>query len=56
VIYCTKRTVPLLEAFGRVPADRAVAITDGMTLDVGEYELQFFVNPQHPLARNHDDL
>ena len=45
VIYCTKKAVPLLEAFGRVPADRAVAITDGMTLEVGEYELQFFETP-----------
>ena len=28
-----------------VPADRAVAITDGMTLAVGDYELQFFDTP-----------
>ncbi len=35
VIYCTKKAVPLLEAFGEVPADRAVPITDGMTLEVG---------------------
>ena len=45
VIYCTKKAVPLLEAFGEVPADRAVAITDGMTLEVGDYELQFFETP-----------
>ncbi len=45
VIYCTKKAIPLLEAFGGVPADRAVAITDGMTLTVGDYELQFFDTP-----------
>ena len=45
VIYCTKKAIPLLEAFGGVPADRAVAITDGMTLAVGDYELQFFDTP-----------
>ena len=45
VIYCTKKAVPLLEAFAGVPADRAVAVTDGMTLEVGDYELQFFETP-----------
>ena len=45
VIYCTKKAIPLLEAFAGVPADRAVAITDGMTLEVGDYELQFFETP-----------
>ncbi len=45
VIYCTKKAVPLLEAFAGVPADRAVAITDGMTLEVGDYTLQFFDTP-----------
>lgn len=45
VIYCTEKAVPLLEAFSGVPADRAVAITDGMTLELGDYELQFFNTP-----------
>ncbi|WP_321494389.1 FprA family A-type flavoprotein [uncultured Desulfobacter sp.] len=45
VIYCTKKAIPLLEAFAAVPADRAIAITDGMTLEVGDYELQFFETP-----------
>lgn len=45
VIYCTKKAVPLLQAFSAVPADRAVAITDGMTLEVGDYTLQFFDTP-----------
>ncbi len=45
VIYCTKKAIPLLEAFGSVPAERAIAITDGMTLEVGDYELQFFETP-----------
>jgi flavorubredoxin len=44
-IYCTKKAVPLLNAFGGVPAERAVEITDGMTLSVGDYELQFFDTP-----------
>lgn len=46
VIYCSEKAVPLLEAFAGVPATRAIAITDGMTLSVGEdYELQFFNTP-----------
>jgi flavorubredoxin len=45
VIYCTKKAVPLLNAFAGVPAERAVAITDGMVLEVGDYELQFFDTP-----------
>jgi flavorubredoxin len=46
VIYCSEKAVPLLKAFSDVPAERAVAITDGMTLAVGEdYELQFFNTP-----------
>jgi flavorubredoxin len=45
VIYCTQKAIPLLEAFGRIPADRAIAITDGMILEVGDYELQFFDTP-----------
>lgn len=44
-IYCTEKAVPLLQAFGSVPAGRAVAITDGMTLTSGDYELQFFNTP-----------
>lgn len=45
VIYCTKKAIPLLKAFGEVPPERAVAITDGMTLTAGDYELQFFETP-----------
>jgi len=45
VIYCTKKAVPLLNAFAGVPAERAIAITDGMILEVGDYELQFFDTP-----------
>ncbi len=45
VIYCTKKAIPLLEAFAEVPPERAIAITDGMTLEVGDYELQFFDTP-----------
>jgi len=45
VIYCSAKAVPLLEAFAGVPAERAVAITDGMTLEVGDYQLQFFDTP-----------
>lgn len=45
VIYCSKKAVPLLSAFSGVPAERAVAITDGMVLPVGDYELQFFETP-----------
>jgi flavorubredoxin len=45
VIYCTKKAIPLLEAFGEVPPERAVAITDGMILTAGDYELQFFDTP-----------
>jgi Uncharacterized flavoproteins len=45
VIYCTKKAVPLLNAFAGVPAERAIAITDGMILEVGEYALQFFETP-----------
>jgi len=45
VIYCTKKAVPLLTAFAGVPAQRATAITDGMVLPVGDYELQFFETP-----------
>lgn len=45
VIYCTEKAVPLLQAFSNVPAERTIAITDGMTLDLGDYELQFFNTP-----------
>lgn len=45
VIYCTKKAIPLLQAFAEVPAERAIAITDGMVLTVGDYELQFFDTP-----------
>jgi len=45
VIYCTQKAIPLLQAFGGVPAERAIAITDGMTLTVGDYDLQFFDTP-----------
>jgi len=45
VIYCTEKAIPLLEAFSGVPADRAIAITDGQILQVGDYELQFFNTP-----------
>lgn len=45
VIYCTKKAIPLLQAFGGVSAERAIGITDGMTLAVGDYELQFFDTP-----------
>jgi flavorubredoxin len=45
VIYCTEKAIPLLKAFGNVTAERAIAIDDGMTLAVGDYELQFFNTP-----------
>jgi anaerobic nitric oxide reductase flavorubredoxin len=45
VIYCTQKAIPLLQAFGGVPAERAIGITDGMKLTVGDYELQFFDTP-----------
>lgn len=45
IIYCTQKAVPLLEAFSSVPPERAVAISDGMVLEVGDYELQFFDTP-----------
>ncbi|BBO76186.1 MBL fold hydrolase [Desulfosarcina widdelii] len=45
VIYCSKKAVPLLQAFSSVPPERAVAISDGMVLTVGDYELQFFDTP-----------
>lgn len=45
VIYCSKKAVPLLQAFASVPPERAIAITDGMLLTVGDYELQFFETP-----------
>lgn len=45
LIYCSKKAVPLLKAFGGVSEERAVAISDGMTLTVGDYELQFFDTP-----------
>jgi anaerobic nitric oxide reductase flavorubredoxin len=45
VIYCSKKAVPLLQAFASVPPERAIAITDGMVLTVGDYELQFFETP-----------
>ena len=45
VIYCTKKAIPLLAAFAGVPAERAIAITDGMVLEVGDYALQFFDTP-----------
>lgn len=44
-IYCTEKAIPLLDAFAGVPADRAVTITDGMTITSGDYELQFFNTP-----------
>lgn len=44
-IYCTQKAIPLLDAFASVPPERAVAITDGMILEVGDYELQFFDTP-----------
>lgn len=44
-IYCTQKAVPLLEAFASVPPERAIAITDGMILEIGDYELQFFDTP-----------
>jgi len=44
-IYCSEKAIPLLQAFASVPADRAIAITDGMTLASGDYELQFFNTP-----------
>lgn len=44
-IYCTEKAVPLLEAFAGVAADRSVAITDGMALTSGDYELRFFNTP-----------
>ena len=44
-IYCSEKAVPLLQAFASVPAERAIAITDGMTLASGDYELQFFNTP-----------
>ncbi len=45
VIYCTKKAIPLLEAFAEVPSERAIAITDGMVLEVGDYQLQFLDTP-----------
>lgn len=45
VIYCSEKAVPLLDAFFSVPKERAIAIEDGMTLEVGDYELQFFNTP-----------
>ena len=45
MIYCTKKAIPLLQAFASVPAERAIAITDGMVLEIGDYELQFFDTP-----------
>lgn len=45
VIYCTKKAIPLLEAFAGVPPERAIAITDGMILEIGDYALQFFDTP-----------
>lgn len=45
VIYCTKKAIPLLEAFAGIPSERTVAISDGMVLEVGDYELQFFDTP-----------
>lgn len=45
VIYCTKKAIPLLQAFCEVPPERAIAITDGMILEIGDYELQFFDTP-----------
>ncbi len=45
-LYCSAKAVPLLEAFASVPADRAVVVSDGMILPIGEdYELQFFDTP-----------
>ncbi|MBL7016485.1 MAG: FprA family A-type flavoprotein [Kiritimatiellales bacterium] len=44
-IYCSEKAIPLLQAFASVPAERAIAITDGMTLASGDYELQFFNTP-----------
>jgi flavorubredoxin len=45
MIYCTKKAIPLLQAFCSVPPERAIAITDGMVLEIGDYELQFFDTP-----------
>ena len=45
VIYCTNKAIPLLKAFSSVPPERAISITDGMVLEVGNYELQFFDTP-----------
>jgi flavorubredoxin len=45
VIYCTKKAIPMLEAFSSIPPQRTLAITDGMVLEVGNYELQFFETP-----------
>lgn len=44
-IYCSGKAVPMLEAFAFVPKERAVVISDGMTLPLGDYELQFFDTP-----------
>ena len=44
-IYCTKKSIPLLKAFAGVNEERTIAITDGMVLEIGEYELQFFDTP-----------
>ncbi|HKL22892.1 MAG TPA: FprA family A-type flavoprotein [Tichowtungia sp.] len=44
-IYCTEKAIPLLKAFADVPAERAIAIEDGMTITSGDYELQFFNTP-----------
>lgn len=45
VIYCSEKAVGLLDAFASVPPERAIAITDGMILTAGDYELQFFNTP-----------
>lgn len=44
-IYCSKKAIPLLQAFSDIPADRATAISDGMVLSVGDYDLQFIETP-----------
>nr|MDA3851281.1 FprA family A-type flavoprotein [Spirochaetaceae bacterium] len=46
VIYCSEKAVPLLKAFSGIEESRAIAISDGMTLDLGDkYQLQFFNTP-----------
>lgn len=44
-IYCSAKAVPMVETFAFVPKERTVVIADGMTLSLGDYELQFFDTP-----------